>query len=79
MAEFPTSPMIKRALKTRPPRDIAVVFCSSCGALTYYNQGSHCTCEACDADLDHMLDPDVGEVTTLDDVWDAMIDREDGP
>ncbi len=63
----------------RDPSDIAVVVCYHCGSVTYYNQGSHCTCEHCDASLDHLLDSDTGEVTTLDDLMTAEAESIDLP
>lgn len=76
MSELPTSPMIKMALKAgRPPSDVMVVFCDHCLKWTYYNQGSHCYCEHCNANLYYLIDSDSGDVTTLDDVWDAAIDQ----
>ncbi len=64
------SPGIKDALKDgRSADDICVVVCTRCGSVTYYNQGSHCDCEHCGANLDHLLDEDTGEITTLDDLW----------
>ena len=73
------SPSIREALKTRHPSDIALVHCDRCGSITYYNQGSHCTCEHCDASLDHLLDSDLGMVTTLDDHWECLGDLPDLP
>jgi uncharacterized OB-fold protein len=68
------SPMVRQALQEREPDDIAVVTCDGCGSVTYYNQGSHCTCEHCDRSLDHLLID--GEVTTLADHWNAWPDEE---
>ena len=45
----------------------------------YYNQGSHCTCEWCEANLDHLTDPDTGAVITLSDHFNALADEEDWP
>ena len=45
----------------------------------YYNEGSHCTCEWCEANLDHLTDPDTGAVITLADHFDALADEEDWP
>jgi uncharacterized OB-fold protein len=68
------SALIAEALKDgREPRDIAIVRCDRCGSITYYNEGSHCSCEHCGANLDHLTDPDTGEVTTLDDHLEALL------
>ena len=74
---LPTSPMIAEALKERPPSDIAVVWCDHCAKIVYCSQGSHCYCEHCGANLDHLIDPDTGDVTTLDDAWDAAIESDE--
>ena len=55
----------------RRPGDISLITCDGCGSVTYYNPGSHCSCEHCDANLDHLIGEDGGEVITLQDVWDA--------
>jgi hypothetical protein len=60
------------------PEDIAVVTCDRCGSVVYYNQGSHCACEWCEANLDHLID-DGGEVITLADHWEALADEGDLP
>jgi hypothetical protein len=65
------SPMIREALRERPPGDIAVVICDECGAPTYYNEGSHCTCEHCGADLTGLTEGDAAEILTLADLLDA--------
>jgi hypothetical protein len=43
------------------------------------NEGSHCACEWCEANLDHLTDPDTGAVITLADHFDALADEEDWP
>jgi hypothetical protein len=71
------SPLIREALRDgRQPDDICFVFCDRCDSVTYYDQGSHCTCEWCEANLDHLLNADAGEVITLADLWDAPADDE---
>jgi hypothetical protein len=72
------SPLIRAAVRDgRQPDDIAVVACDRCGSISYCNQGSHCACEWCAASLDHLTDPDAGEVITLADHIDALADEED--
>lgn len=73
------SPLIRAALRERDPDDIAVVECDGCGSVTYYNQGSHCTCEHCGRSLDHLIGGESCEVLTLADVWEAAADAPDGP
>jgi hypothetical protein len=74
------SPGIAQALRDgREPSDIAVVVCDRCGSAAYYNQGSHCACEHCDRCLNHLLDSDTGDVTTLDDLWSADAESIDIP
>jgi hypothetical protein len=73
------NPMIRAALKERHPRDIAIVWCDQCGSPAYYNEGSHCSCQSCEASLDHKLDADDGEVLTLDDVMEAEATNLDDP
>jgi hypothetical protein len=74
------SPMIREAFREgRMPEDIAVVVCYRCGSVVYYNEGSHCACEWCEANLDHLTDPDTGAVITLADHFDALADEEDWP
>jgi hypothetical protein len=66
------SALIAEALKDgRQPCDISVVTCDQCASVVYYNDGSHCACEHCGANLDHLLDEDSGDVTTLDDLMEA--------
>jgi hypothetical protein len=36
----------------RQADDIYVVYCSDCKAWSYWNQGSHCNCRFCQANLD---------------------------
>jgi hypothetical protein len=73
------SPMIRAALRERPADDIYVVECDGCGSITYYNQGSHCTCEHCDRSLDHLIDSDWDYLTTLADHWEVAVDPPDVP
>lgn len=41
--------MVQAALKDgRAESDIALLSCPDCGALGYYNEGSHFTCRVCD-------------------------------
>ena len=47
----------------RAADDIYVVYCSDCKAWSYWNQGSHCNCRFCLADL-----PDE-EAITMADYW----------
>jgi hypothetical protein len=79
MIDLPTSPMIDRALLERPPGEVSVLICDACGKLTYYNDGSHATCEFCRTNLDHLLDEDSPEILTLEDFWDRIIDAADYP
>ena len=44
--------------------DIYVVYCSDCKAWSYWNQGSHCNCRFCLADLDDE------DAITMADYWD---------
>jgi hypothetical protein len=76
---LPSSPMIIEALKERGPDEVCVLWCTVCTKLTYYNQGSHCTCEHCDADLTDLTDGDADEVLTLDGVWDSWFEAPDVP
>jgi hypothetical protein len=73
------SALIAEALKDgREPEDISVVNCDQCASTTYYNDGSHCACEHCGANLDHLVDGDDREVTSLADHIDALASAEDG-
>ena len=47
MSDIWKDPNVKAALKSRPPDDIAILSCPTCGADGYYNQGSHFTCRFC--------------------------------
>jgi hypothetical protein len=51
----------------RQADDIYVVYCSACFAWSYWNQGSHCNCRFCLADLDD------DEAITMADYWDDAI------
>lgn len=73
------SPLVIEALETRDPGDICVVECDGCGSVTYYNEGSHCTCEHCGRSLDHLIDSDWDYVLTLDDVMEMAADPPDVP
>jgi hypothetical protein len=74
------SHLIAEALKDgRQPQDISVVTCDQRGSVTYHNDGSHCACEHCGASLDHLLDEDSGDVTTLDDLMEAEASGEGMP
>ena len=83
MMDFPShgwheSTLIREAMRDgRGPDDICIVFCDRCNSVVYYNQGSHCSCEWCEANLDHLIDDDVGGVLTLADHFDALADEED--
>jgi hypothetical protein len=73
------SALIAEALKDgREPEDISVVNCDQCASVTYYNDGSHCACEHCGANLDHLVNGDDREVTSLADHIDALASAEDG-
>ncbi len=58
-----------------------MVDCDACGGGTYYNEGSHCTCEFCGASLDHLLGceapdggfEDAGFVYTVADAMDVAV------
>lgn len=79
---------VKQALANgRGPGDISLLSCPDCGVLSYYNQGSHFTCRACEGgwfiatededppvDQPYILAP---ELLTLDDQIEA--DCEDAP
>jgi hypothetical protein len=69
------SPMIREALKERPPEEISILHCDRCGSVAYYNDGSHATCVHCDADLDHLID----DAITLADHFEAMADEDEFP
>jgi hypothetical protein len=72
------SPLIRAAMREgRRPDDICIVSCDRCGSVVYYNQGSHCACEWCEANLDHLIDPDAGQVLTLADHLDALADEDE--
>lgn len=43
--------------------DIWVAYCSDCKAWSYWNEGSHCNCRFCHADLDS------DEAITMADYW----------
>lgn len=74
------SPLIAEALRDgRQPQDISVVTCDQCASVAYYNDGSHCACEHCGANLDHLLDEDSGEVSTLDDLMEMEALGDDMP
>lgn len=47
----------------RQADDIWVVYCSNCKAWSYWNQGSHCNCRFCLADLNDE------EAITMADYW----------
>lgn len=74
-------PNVKAALKSgRPPSDIMLIDCPECGEASYYNQGSHFTCRACDCGWAVISDdedpPDrayimVDEAYSLDE-WDSF-------
>ena len=76
-------PNVKAALKDgRSPSDIMLIECPNCGYYGYYNQGSHwsCSIEGCkgyleDEDLDDYSD--AGEIITLEDYTNMMVDQED--
>jgi hypothetical protein len=68
------SPMIRAALEERAPDGISVVHCARCGSATYYNDGSHCSCEHCNLDMDVDRLIEAGEVLTLADVFEAEAD-----
>jgi hypothetical protein len=68
------APLIRAALKERSADDIATIDCDRCGSVTYYNQGSHCICEHCNADLTWLTDQD-NIVIMLDDRIDAESDE----
>jgi hypothetical protein len=55
------------------------VVCDRCGSVVYYNEGSRCTCEWCEANLDHLLGDDSSEVFTLADLWDSEEAAEEDP
>jgi hypothetical protein len=74
MSDLPTSPMVDEALRVgRAPNDIMAVVCDDCRKMSYYNQGSHATCEHCERILDHLLDDDE-DIGALEDAWDAALD-----
>jgi hypothetical protein len=72
------SPMIRAALRGRPPEEVSVVHCDSCGSATYYNDGSHCTCEHCGRGLDHLIGED-SDRYTMADVFEGEPDHFDAP
>jgi hypothetical protein len=47
----------------RQADDIYVVYCSDCKARSYWNQGSHCNCRFCIANLNDE------EAITMTDYW----------
>lgn len=69
------SPLIREAMKERPPEDISVIGCDRCGSISYYNDGSHASCDHCNAGLDHLLD----EAITLADHFDHLDEDYDMP
>ena len=75
-------PSVKDALGERMPDDIMVAPCGECRNYSYYNQGSHFSCSWCDwsasgAALDGMID--AGEVITLDEYTELILESEDAP
>ena len=72
------SPMIREALREREPSEVSVVICDGCGSQTYYNDGSHCSCEHCGRSLHHLVEDD-GDIMTVADLIDAMAEGDDGP
>lgn len=75
------SPGVNAALKERPAWDVLVVCCDRCGGQSYYNQGSHATCEWCGVGLDDLLGEDCRgiDVLSVDDLMEAEIFAEDLP
>lgn len=57
--------VIERLREGRSADDIYLIQCPRCGSHSYYNQGSHCGCKACDQDLSDLTD----EAITLSDYW----------
>jgi len=78
------SQIVKHALKLRPPNEVYLVDCDECGRQTYYNEGSQCFCEWCEADLTDLLFSededgnceDLGNVYTVEDAIDAEVQAE---
>jgi hypothetical protein len=61
-------PTVIAALREgRHADDIYLVECINCGAISYYNQGSHAECRNCKIDLSDETD----EAFTLADYWEG--------
>jgi hypothetical protein len=61
-------PNVKMALQRRDSAHIYLMQCGSCGCYSYYNEGSHFSCQWCHwsvdgEDLDAMLEN--GEITRI--------------
>lgn len=75
-------PDVKAALKQRDAGHIALICCGNCHCYSYYNEGSHFSCQWCDwsvsgEDLDDVIE--AGEVISLDDYTDMTVNGEDVP
>jgi len=75
MHDIWSDPMVKEALKERPPEQIAVMMCPDCSGWGYYNEGSHFTCRFCD--LTFMIDDLDGWQSDF--VWLADFEEEKNP
>jgi hypothetical protein len=75
-------PNVIQALRDgRTPSDISLLCCVRCGRYSYYNEGSHFSCQWCDwsakgAALDRLLDADL---ITLDDYAEMQAEEPDVP
>lgn len=75
-------PNVIEAIKSRPTQEISLIQCHNCLAHSYYNDGSHFTCQWCQwtaegDELDEMIDQ--GEVVSLDDWCELQAETEDVP
>jgi hypothetical protein len=74
-------PNVKEALKQRDSGHIYLLCCGRCHNYSYYNEGSHFTCQWCDwsvggDDLDELLEN--GEAITLDEYTEMQVDADEG-
>lgn len=75
---------VKAALKQRPAHLVMLICCPVCHNYGYYNEGSHwfCSVDECQGsfdseEIDWLIDN--GEVITLDDYTEMMVNADDAP